>query len=91
MEFIGQLHGGEGSIEIRTLEERQGADPTLNETFHYQEEGILPSEDQKARLLVLNKANYTVVNGILHRVAPDNSLHISLQVATIITCLYLIF
>lgn len=50
------------------------ADPTLDEIFRYQEEGILPSEDQKARLLVLNEANYTAVNSILYQVAPDHSL-----------------
>ena len=66
--------GGESSCQPRTLEDRQRADPTLREFICYQEEGILPGEEQRAYPLVINKANYTMVDKVLYRVTSDHSL-----------------
>ena len=58
------------------LEEQQRADPALQEIIRYQEESILFSEEQRAYPLVVNKANYTMVDKVLYRVTSDHSLRI---------------
>ena len=58
------------------LEERQRSDPELAEIIRFLEEGTLPDDDKSARLLVLNKPQYTMVEEVLYHVAPDKTLRI---------------
>ena len=58
------------------LSDRQRADPELEEIIRYLEEGTLPTDDKKARLLVLNKPQYTMVDQILYHLAADKTLRI---------------
>ena len=58
------------------LGDRQRADPELAEIVHYLEEGTLPTDDKKARLLVLNKPQYTMVDQVLYHIATDKTLRI---------------
>lgn len=58
------------------LSKRQRADPDLREIMVYLETGDLPSDDKRARELVLGKFQFTLCDHALYRVEDDKSLRI---------------
>ena len=59
-----------------TLQESQRADPELKPIFDYLEEGILPTEERRAREMVLGKSQFTIIDGVLYHLEKDKSLRI---------------
>ena len=57
------------------LQESQRADPELKPIFDYLEEGILPTEERRAREMVLGKSQFAIVDGVLYHL-EDKSLWI---------------
>ena len=60
------------------LKERQAKDPELIAVIQYLETGELPAEEKKAKEIILGKARYTLIDGILYHVGMDKSLQIVL-------------
>lgn len=48
----------------------QRQDPKLAQVFKFLEEGILPNNDMQARKLVLERANFEIIDGVLHYLSP---------------------
>ena len=59
-----------------TLQESQRADPESKLIFDYLEEGILPTEERRAREMVLGKSQFAIVDGVLYHLEKDKSLRI---------------
>ena len=57
-----------------TLSERQWGDPDLRQVLEYLETGKLPSDQKRARELVLSRQQYVVVDGVLYYVAGDKTV-----------------
>ena len=55
---------------------RQLQDPQLGEIIRYLMDGELPADDQRARTLLLNQSDFTVLDGVLYRVEKDKTLKI---------------
>ena len=64
------------SGDVRTLSERQRADPNLAAVIDYQQVGALPKDDPVARELVLGASLYTLVDGVLYHVKGDKTLRL---------------
>ena len=60
--------------EEDTLPTLQRKDAQLAAVVDYLEKGILPSDDKKARELVLSKSQYTIIEGVLYRIEGDKTL-----------------
>ena len=58
------------------LADRQRADPHLRDTILYLETGDLPSENRRARELVLGRAQFTLSDRVLYRIEADKTLRI---------------
>ena len=58
-----ETHGGGQSIE-----DRQREDPEFKLIIDFQEEGVLPSDDKKARELLLSRVQYHMEEGVLYYV-----------------------
>lgn len=56
--------------------ERQCSDPNLKDIIQYLEDGELPSDDRRARELILGKSQFTLRDGILYKVESDKTLRI---------------
>lgn len=70
-----QAGGGE-ECESDSLSKRQREDPYLKEIITYLETGDLPTEEKRARELVLGSSQFTLNDRILYRVEADKSLRI---------------
>ena len=55
---------------------QQQSDPTLRPIMDYLTSGLLPGDDKLAHEIVLSQAQYTLIDGVLYHLAPDNSLQI---------------
>ena len=60
----------------RSIEDRQREDPELKLIIDFQEEGMLPSDDKKARELLLSRAQYHMEEGVLYYVETDKTLRL---------------
>lgn len=69
---------GEGEESGDLLSKRQRADPDLKDTILYLETGKQPTDDQRARELVLGKSQFTLRDCTLYRVESDKTLRIVL-------------
>ena len=58
------------------LARRQEADPSLAPMMDYLRAGNLPDEEQTARRLVLESAQYTLLDGVLYHLEKDKTLRI---------------
>ena len=65
---------GEGQGD--SLRKRQREDPYLREIMSYLETGDLPTEEKRARRLVLGSSQLTMRDGVLYRIEPDKTLRI---------------
>jgi len=54
-----------------TPNERQLADPELVTVIRYIQDGVLPTDDRKARKLILGKTMYVVIDNVLHHLSND--------------------
>ena len=66
---------GQESEEQR-IGSRQREDPYLKEIIDYQEGDILPSDDKKARELLMSRSQYHLMEGVLYYVETDKTLHL---------------
>ena len=55
---------------------RQMKDPDLNQIVNYLENGTLPTEDKKARELVLTREQYVLIEGVQHYMSKDKTLRL---------------
>ena len=55
---------------------RQMKDPALNQFMNYLENGTLPTEEKKARELVLAREQYVLIEGVLHYMSKDKTLRL---------------
>ena len=60
--------------EPSPLATQQQEDPTLRAVINYLTDGILPPTDKEARELVLARDQYSMIDGVLYRLAADNGL-----------------
>ena len=58
------------------LADRQRADPHLRDIILYLETGDLPSENRRARELVVGRAQFTLSDCVLYRIEADKTLRI---------------
>ena len=58
----------------QSIKDRQREDPELKLIIDFQEEGVLPSDDKKARELLLSRAQYHMEEGVLYYVETDKAL-----------------
>ena len=55
---------------------RQMKDPDLNQIMNYLENSTLPTEEKKARDLVLAREQYVLIEGVLHYMSKDKTLRL---------------
>ena len=55
---------------------RQGADPELKINIDYQEEGVLPSDDKKARKILFSPNQYHMIESVLYYIETDKSVRL---------------
>ena len=60
----------------------QRGDPALREVIHYLENGVLPSDEHRARELTLTKNQYELVDETLYHLEADKTLRIVLPEAS---------
>ena len=63
-----------------TLREKQRLDPDLRLLIAFLEDHALPEDDRKARELVLGRAQYTMIEGVLYRIESDKTLRVVVPV-----------
>ena len=63
-----------------TLREKQRLDPDLQLLITFLEDHALPEDDRKARELVLGRAQYTMIEGVLYRIESDKTLRVLVPV-----------
>ena len=44
--------------------------------FEYLEEGTLPADEKRAKVMVLSKSQFVITNGVLHHLKKDKSLNL---------------
>ena len=71
----------------RSIEDRQREDPELKLIIDFQEEGVLPSDDKKARELLLSRAQYHMEEGVLYYLSLTKHCALFHQQVTINICL----
>ena len=71
----------------QSIGSRQRADPELKIIIDYQEEGILPSEDKKAREILLSRNQYHMIESVLYYIETDKSVCLFLQNVIVENCL----
>ena len=59
-----------------SLGESQRANSELRPIFDYLEKGALPTEERRAKELVLGKSQFTITNGVLYHLEKDKSRRI---------------
>jgi len=64
-----------------TLNERQLADPELVSVIKHIQDGVLPTDDRKARELILGKTRYVMIDNVLYHLSDDQSPSIVLPQA----------
>lgn len=62
--------------EEDSLEERQWKDPALLPVIQYLENGVLPTDERKAREIGLTHSWYTVVDKVLYHIENDKTLRV---------------
>ena len=74
-ETVHQLTTSENQ-EVESLESRQDSDVELGMIKQYLLYNKLPDQEEKARELALNKAQYEVIDNVLYHIEPDKTLRI---------------